>query len=156
VRLKHAYFIVCKDVVKDEKTGEVLELRCTYDPETKSGSSPSGRKVKGTLHWVSADHAVDAEVRLYEHLFDSPDPLAEGGEEFQDLINENSLVTLTGCKVESGLRSAEVGEYYQFLRQGYFSVDPVESSRERLVFNRSVGLRDSWAKIEKSQGKRRK
>ncbi len=134
-------------------TGEIVELRCTYDPETKSGSAPDGRKVKGTLHWVSAEHAIDAEVRLYEPLFDSANPLAEGGEDYKRLINPNSLEVLSGCKVESSLRDAAPGDYYQFLRQGYFSIDPVDSGPDGLVFNRSVGLRDSWAKIEKSQKK---
>jgi glutaminyl-tRNA synthetase len=153
VRLKHAYFIRCETVIKDPETGEVVELRCTYDPATKSGSAPSGRKVKGTLHWVSADHAVDAEVRLFDHLFTVPDPLGEGGEEYGKFLNPSSLEVLKGCKMEPGLGDAEAGEYYQFLRHGYFSVDPEDSGADGLVFNRSVGLRDTWAKIQKAQKK---
>jgi glutaminyl-tRNA synthetase len=152
VRLKHAYFIKCEEVVKDESTGEIVELRCTYDPETKSGSSPAGRKVKGTLHWVSAAHAVDAQVRLYDHLFTSPDPMGEAEDgDFKSLINPDSLETLTGCKVEPGLKNAVVGDYFQFLRQGYFCVDSMDSRPDSLVFNRTVGLRDTWAKIQKAQ-----
>ncbi len=150
VRLKHAYFITCTDVVKDEKTGEVIELHCTYDPESRGGASPDGRKVKGTLHWVSAAHAIDAEVRLYDHLFNKPNPMeVEEGGNYKDNLNPDSLVTLTHCKVEPSLKNAEPGSRYQFLRQGYFCVDTVDSTKEKLVFNRTVGLRDSWAKIEK-------
>lgn len=149
VRLKHAYVIKCEEVVKDEKTGEIIELRCAYDPATKSGADTSGRKVKGTLHWVSAAHALPAEVRLYEHLL-----LEGGGDEEEEntdwkaKLNPNSLVTLTNCLVEPGLAGAVSGSRYQFLRQGYFCVDP-DTTGEKLVFNRIVGLRDSWAKIEK-------
>ena len=150
VRLKHAYFITCTDVVKDEKTGEIIELHCTYDPKSRGGASPDGRKVKGTLHWVSAAHAIDVEIRLYDHLFNKPNPLevAEGGD-YKDNLNPDSLVVLTNCKVEPSLKDAEPGSRYQFLRQGYFCVDAVDSTKEKLVFNRTVGLRDSWAKIAK-------
>ena len=144
VRLKHAYFITCDEVVKDE-AGNPVELRCTYDPATRGGDSPDGRKVKGTLHWVSAEHAVDAEVRLYDNLFREPYP-EEGGDYIANL-NPNSLEVLTGCKLEPGL--AEAGDDYrcQFMRQGYFCMD--EDSRPgALVFNRTVTLKDSWAKIE--------
>ncbi|MEJ2720957.1 MAG: glutamine--tRNA ligase/YqeY domain fusion protein [bacterium] len=152
VRLKHAYFIKCEKVVRDADTGEITELRCTYDPNTKSGSSPAGRKVKGTLHWVSAAHAVDAEVRLYDHLFTSADPGAELEEnDVKTLLNPDSLQVLRGCKVEPGLVDARPREYYQFLRQGYFCVDETDSRSDSLVFNRTVGLRDTWAKIEKAQ-----
>jgi len=151
VRLKHAYFIRCEKAIKDDKTGEVVELRCTYDAMTKSGSSPAGRKVKGTLQWVSAEHAVDAEVRLYDHLFTTSDPLGEGGDDYKQFLNPSSLEVLRGCKVEPGLGEAQPGTYYQFLRHGYFSVDPVDSVPGALVFNRSVGLRDTWAKIQKAQ-----
>jgi glutaminyl-tRNA synthetase len=148
VRLKHAYIIKCEDVIKDEKTGEVVELRCSYDPETKSGSSQEGRKVKGTLHWLSAEHALKAEVRLYDRLFTSEDP---GGEpDFKTSINPSSLEVLKECTIEPGLKGSATGSIYQFLRLGYFCVDP-DSSGDSLVFNRTVSLRDTWAKIEKAQ-----
>ncbi len=151
VRLKHAYIIKCERVVKDEKTGEVVELHCSYDPETKSGGPKAARKVKGTLHWVSAAHAMEAEVRLYDHLFVKEDPGdVEEGKDFKDYLNPNSLETLTSCKVEPGLAGAKPGTRYQFLRQGYFCVDP-NSKDDKLVFNRTVTLRDTWAKIEKAQ-----
>jgi glutaminyl-tRNA synthetase len=151
VRLKHAYIIKCERVVKDEKTGEVVELHCSYDPETKSGGPKAGRKVKGTLHWVSAPHAIDAEVRLYDHLFTKEDPSdVEEGKDFKDYLNPSSLETLTSCKVEPSVAGAEPGTRYQFLRQGYFCVDP-DSKDDKLVFNRTVTLRDTWAKIEKAQ-----
>jgi len=151
VRLKHAYIVKCVGVKKDEKTGEVVEIRCVYDAGTRSGEAASERRVKGTLHWVSQAHAIDAEVRLYDHLFNIPDPLGEGGPFFKKYLNPKSVEVLRGCKLESGLKDAKTGEYYQFLRQGYFSVDPVDSKPGAMVFNRSVGLRDTWAKIEKSQ-----
>jgi glutaminyl-tRNA synthetase len=152
VRLKHAYYITCQEVVKDEN-GNVVELRCTYDPESRGGSSPDGRKVRGTLHWVSAANALDADVRLYDHLFSKPDPgdVEEGGD-FKDNINPKSLETLVSCKAEPGLANAEPGSRFQFLRKGYFCVDP-DSTPERLVFNRTVTLRDTWAKIERAQKK---
>jgi glutaminyl-tRNA synthetase len=151
VRLKHAYIIKCERVVKDEQTGEIIELRCTYDPATRSGMATETRKVKGTLHWVSAAHAVEAEVRLYDHLFlkESPDE----DEDFKANLNPNSLETLTGCMVEPGLASAAPGSRYQFLRQGYFSVDP-DTSGNKPVFNRIVSLKDTWAKIQKAQENR--
>ena len=151
VRLKHAYYVTCADIVKDEKTGEVVEIHCTYDPETRGGWSKDGRRVKGTLHWVSAEHAIDAEVRLYDHLFtleDSSDTAA--GTDFKDYLNPNSLENLTGCKMEPCLKAVTPGDRFQFLRQGYFCVDP-DSTQENLVFNRTVSLRDTWAKIEKAQ-----
>jgi len=150
VRLKHAYYVTCTDVVKDEKTGEVVEIHCTYDPETRGGWSKDGRRVKGTLHWVSTDHAIDADVRLYDHLFtleDSSDT-AEGTD-FKDYLNSKSLETLTDCKMEPCLKDITSGDRFQFLRQGYFCVDP-DSTKEKLMFNRTVSLRDTWAKIEKS------
>lgn len=151
VRLRYAYIIKCVGVVKDEHTGEVIEVHCTYDPDTRSGSSQAGRKVKGTLHWVSAAHALDAEVRLYEHLFLNSDPndIPEG-EDCTANLNPNSLERLTGCRVEPSLTNAQPGNRYQFERQGYFCVDP-DSSSGRLVFNRTVSLKDTWAKIEKAQ-----
>ncbi|MFQ5672527.1 MAG: glutamine--tRNA ligase/YqeY domain fusion protein [Nitrospinales bacterium] len=152
VRLKHAYIIKCERVVKDEQTGEVVELRCTYDPETKSGSSQEGRKVKGTLHWVSADHAHKAEVRLYDHLFLKENPGDE--RECPDLasgLNPDSLQVLTDCRLEPCLAGAVPGDNYQFLRLGYFCVDAVDSTTDRPVFNRAVTLRDTWAKIVKGK-----
>ena len=153
IRLKDAYYITCTGVVKDEGTGEVVELQCTYDPETRGGQSADGRKVRGTSHWVSADHALDAEVRLYGHLFLKHDPSDnKEGEDFTAYLNPDSLETLIGCQVEPGLAGASPGSTYQFLRQGYFCVDSVESSPSKLVFNRTVPLRDSWAKVEKGRG----
>jgi glutaminyl-tRNA synthetase len=151
VRLKHAYIIKCERMVKDEKTGEVVELHCSYDPETKSGGAKAGRKVKSTLHWVSAGHALPAEVRLYSHLFITPNPDdVPDGSDFKVNLNPNSLEILTSCKVEPNLKSAKPGDKYQFLRMGYFCVD-ADSSDKKLVFNRTVTLQDEWAKIEKKQ-----
>ncbi|MEE9531068.1 MAG: glutamine--tRNA ligase/YqeY domain fusion protein [Syntrophobacteria bacterium] len=149
VRLRYGYYITCVDVVKDDNTGEVLELRCTYDPETRGGWSTDGRKVRGTLHWVSAPHAIDAEVRLYDHLFlkSNPEEVADGVD-FQSNINPNSLEILKSCKLEPSLAQATPGSRYQFERLGYFSVD-IDSSEKILVCNRTVTLRDTWAKIEK-------
>ncbi|KKM09392.1 glutamate--tRNA ligase [Clostridiales bacterium PH28_bin88] len=147
IRLKNAYIIKCERVVKDEETGEVVELRCTYDPETRSGGAASDRKVKVTTHWVSADHALRAEVRLYDHLFASENP--DEHEDFKTDLNPNSLERLTSCMVEPSLAAAEPGSRYQFLRQGYFSVDP-DSSEGAPVFNRIVSLRDTWAKAQKA------
>jgi glutaminyl-tRNA synthetase len=151
VRLRYGYYITCVDVVKDDNTGEVLELRCTYDPETRGGWSTDGRKVRGTLHWVSAPHAIDAEVRLYDHLFlkSNPEEVADGVD-FQSNINPNSLEILKSCKLEPSLAQATPGSRYQFERLGYFSVD-IDSSEKNLVCNRTVTLRDTWAKIEKKQ-----
>jgi glutaminyl-tRNA synthetase len=151
VRLKHAYFVTCTDVVKDRETGEIVELRCTYDPLTAGGSAPDGRKVKGTLHWVSAAQSLPAEARLYEHLFTVPDPQdVEEGEDFTSLLNPNSLEVYPSCRVEPGLRDAVGGNRFQFLRHGYFCVDTADSARDHLVFNRTVSLRDTWSKIESS------
>ncbi len=151
VRLRYAYIIKCVGVVKDERTGEVVELRCTYDPETRTGGPQAGRKVKGTIHWVSASHALDAEVRLYDHLFVKADAgdIPEG-QDYTVNLNPNSLERLTGCRVEPSLAGAQPGSRYQFERQGYFCVDS-DSAAGQLVFNRTVALRDSWAKIEKAQ-----
>ena len=147
VRLRYAYLITCVGVVKDENTGEVVELHCTYDPATRGGNTPDGRKVKGTIHWVSAPHALQAEVRLYDRLFTEENPgHVEGGGE--SVLNPNSLEVLTGY-VEPSLAKATPTSRYQFERLGYFCVDSKDSSAERLVFNRTVALRDSWAKIEK-------
>lgn len=149
VRLKHAYIIKCERVVKDERTGDVLELRCTYDPLTRSGLPSSARKVKGTLHWVSAAHAVRAVARLYDHLFVKENPDEE--KDFKACLNPDSLETLDSCLVEPSLAEAAPGSRYQFLRHGYFIADPVESTGDALVFNRIVSLRDSWAKIQKAE-----
>jgi len=151
VRLRYAYIMNCVRVVKDERTGEVVEVHCTYDPETRSGSAQAGRKVKGTLHWLSATHALEAEVRLYDHLFTKPDPgdMAQG-QDYTANLNPNSLERVTGCRVEPSLSGAAPGSRYQFERQGYFCVDP-DSSKGTLIFNRTVALRDTWAKIEKAQ-----
>ncbi len=153
VRLRYACFIKCTNVVKD-KQGNIVELHCTYDPATKGGEAPDGRKVKATLHWVSAEHALDAEVRLYEHLFTKEDPLdIEEGKSWMDNLNPNSLVVLQGCKLEPSLAQAKPGERFQFERKGYFCVDP-DSMPAKLVFSRTVTLRDTWAKIQKSQKRR--
>ncbi len=153
VRLKDAYYITCVDVIKDAATGEVVELHCTYDPESKGGQTSDRRKVRGTSHWVSAAHAVEAEVRLYDTLFSKADPNDESDtEEFTDFLNPGSLEVLTGCLVEPGLSQAAPGSTVQFLRQGYFCVDSEDSTTERLVFNRTVPLRDSWAKALRMQG----
>ncbi|MBC7231710.1 MAG: glutamine--tRNA ligase/YqeY domain fusion protein [Chloroflexi bacterium] len=149
VRLKHAYYVKCTQVIKDEQTGEVIELHCTYDPESRGGWTSDGRKVKGTLHWVSAAHALPAEVRLYDRLFTVPNPL-EQGDNFLNYVNPNSLEVLTACQVEPSLAGAKPGSHYQFLRLGYFCVDP-DSCDGKLVFNRTVSLRDTWAKMQKAQ-----
>jgi glutaminyl-tRNA synthetase len=155
VRLRYAFYIKCVDVIKDPQTGDITELRCTYDPETRGGWAPDGRKVKSTLHWVSAHHALEAEVRLYDHLFLKPNPTDEkGGLELQGLINPKSLEVLRGCRVEPSLSGAAPEDRYQFERLGYFCVDRHDSSAEMPVFNRTVTLRDTWAKI-KGQGSNR-
>jgi len=152
VRLKHAYYITCGKVVKDEQTGEVIELHCTYDPETRGGWSKDERRVKGTLHWVSAAHSLKAEVRLYDHLFTKAEPdNVEDGSDFKTYLNPSSLETLTSCRVEPSVGKTKPGSRYQFLRQGYFCVDSIGSSPNSLVFNRTATLRDTWAKIEKAQ-----
>jgi glutaminyl-tRNA synthetase len=151
VRLRYAYFIKCIRVVKDDRTGEVVELHCTYDPKTRGGDAPDGRKVKATLHWVSAAHALEAEVHLYDNLFIKADPNeGEEGQDFKSYLNPNSLGILKSCRVEPSLAGALPGSHYQFERQGYFCVDP-DSTSHKLVFNRAVSLRDTWAKIEKKQ-----
>jgi glutaminyl-tRNA synthetase len=143
VRLRYAYFVTCRSVVKDA-AGEVVEVRCTYDPATRGGDAPDGRKVRGTLHWVAAHDAVAAEVRLYNQLFVRPDPGA-GGDLMAD-VNPNSLEVLSGCLLEPALAGVAAGEVVQFERQGYFCSDP-DSAPGAPVFNRTVGLRDSWAKV---------
>jgi glutaminyl-tRNA synthetase len=151
VRLRYAYIIKCVDVVKDRETGQLTELRCTYDPETKSGSSQSNRKVKATIHWVSAEHAKEAEVRMYDHLFSKEDPDdVPDGVDWLTNVNPKSLELLTDCRVEPVLASAKIGELYQFERLGYFCVDSIDSSENKPVFNRTVTLRDSWANLQKA------
>ena len=147
VRLRYAYLVTCTEVIKDS-SGAIVELRCTYDPATRGGNTPDGRKVKSTIHWVSADHALPAEIRLYENLFSKEDPNdVEEGQEFTANLNPESLQVLHDCKIEPSLRDAEPGGKYQFERLGYYCVD--RDSGDKLVFNRTIGLRDTWAKIEK-------
>lgn len=154
VRLRYGYYVQCVDVVKDPATGEISEIHCTYDPATRGGWSPDGRKVKGTIHWVSARHAVPARVRLYDRLFTRENPNdVEEGKTFLDYINPESLVELDHCLVEPSLQGARPGSRYQFERLGYFCADIRDSAPGRLVFNRTVSLRDSWAKIEKAMGR---
>jgi glutaminyl-tRNA synthetase len=152
VRLRYGYFITCNDFVKDAD-GNIVELHCTYDPATRGGNAPDGRKVKSTLHWVSSAHAVDAEVRLYENLFTKENPNeVDEGEDFIANLNPNSFEALINCKVEPSLRNSAIGTRYQFERLGYFSVDP-DSSPKKLVFNRTIGLRDMWSKIDRREKK---
>ncbi len=150
VRLRYAYFITCVEAIKDDN-GEIVELRCTYDPETRGGNAPDGRKVKSTIHWVSAAHALNAEVRLYDSLFTQADP--EEGDDFRDNLNSDSLTVLSDCQVEPSLANADPQERYQFERLGYFCVDSVDSTNERLIFNRTVTLRDTWARMQKQKQK---
>ena len=150
VRLRYAYFVTCVDVIKDDETGEVVEVHCEYDPATRGGDSPDGRKVRGTIHWVSARQAVEAEVRLYDRLFTKPNPNeVSEGQDYTSNLNPNSLETLTSCKLEPSLAGSKGGTRFQFERLGYFCVDPVDSAPDALVFNRTVPLRDSWAKFER-------
>jgi len=147
VRLKNTYFIKCESIVKDEVSGEIIELRCSYDPASKGGNSPDGRKVKGTLHWVSAPHAVKADVRIYDHLFTKIDPEdVPEGEDYRSNLNPNSFEILENCMVEPDLANAKPGERFQFLRMGYYCVD-IASCENKLIFNRTVGLKDTWAKV---------
>ena len=153
VRLRYAYFITCTDVIKDD-AGNIIELHCTYDPETRGGDAPDGRRVKATLHWVSAEHAMDAEIRLYDHLFtlENPDDVEEGTH-FTDNINADSLNVLTGCKIEPSVKDTTSLDRFQFERIGYFCTDK-DSTAEKLVFNKTVGLKDTWAKVQKQQQKK--
>jgi glutaminyl-tRNA synthetase len=154
VRLRYGFFIKCKDVIKDLETGEAVELRCTYDPETRGGNAPDGRKVKATLHWVSAEHAIQAEVRLYEHLFVKENPAeTEEDEDFTVNVNPDSLETLKDCRLEPCLADAQPGSLVQFERLGYFCVDLKDSTVNKPVFNRTVTLRDTWAKLQKKKRK---
>jgi glutaminyl-tRNA synthetase len=149
VRLRYAYLIRCTDVIKDPQSGEVVEVRCTYDPATRGGDAPDGRRVKSTIHWVSAAHAVEAEVRLYDHLFKVPVPGADTDDWKADL-NPKSLERLTGCRLEPSLADAAPGSRWQFERNGYFCVDVKDGAPGRPVWNRAVSLRDSWAKVEQA------
>jgi glutaminyl-tRNA synthetase len=148
VRLRYGYFITCQSVIKDEHTGEVVEVRCTYDPETRGGQAPDGRRVRGTIHWVSAEHALKAEVRLYEHLFMDERP--DAADDDMSILNPDSLVTLDSCRVEPSLADATSDAHYQFERLGYFFIDSEDSTPGGLVFNRTVSLRDGWAKTQKA------
>lgn len=151
VRLRYAYFLKCNDVIKDD-SGEIVELRCTYDPETAGGKAPDGRKVKGTIHWVSAKEAVDAEVRLYDVLFEKEDAAdVADGVDWKETINPNSLTVLENCKLEPSLASANPGDKFQFERNGYFCLDCKDATSEKIVFNRTVTLKDSWAKEKKKK-----
>jgi glutaminyl-tRNA synthetase len=150
VRLRYAYFVTCKEVIKEN--GQVVELRCTVDPETRGGNAPDGRKVKSTLHWVSADHALDAEVQLFDKLFTVQDPTGQKDADFKDFLNPKSLEVLKSCKVEPALRNLKPFDRFQFERLGYFCVDP-DTTTEKLVLNRTVNLKDTWAKIQKQQQK---
>ncbi len=149
-RKKSRYFITCTSAVKDDD-GKIVELHCTYDPATRGGDSPDGRKVKATLHWVSAAHALPAEIRLYDHLFTKENPSDVGeDEDWLDGVNPDSIEVLDSCLVEPSLAGAPAGSRFQFERQGYFCVDP-DSGSDKLVFNRTLSLRDTWAKIQKQQ-----
>lgn len=149
IRLKHAYYIKCENFIKDEETGEILEVHCSYDPETKGGWSTDGRKVKGTSHWVSASHSIKAEIRLYDYLFTKENPGEETGD-FNDDLNPESFKVLKDCMVEPSLADVGIGQKFQFLRLGYFCVDP-DSKKEKPVFNKTIGLKDTWAKISKKK-----
>ncbi|MDO5576199.1 MAG: glutamate--tRNA ligase family protein, partial [Fibrobacter sp.] len=153
VRLRYAYFITCKEVVKDPQTGEIVELRCVCDLQTRGGASPDGRSPKATIHWVSAQHAIDAEVRMYEQLFskENPDDAPDGN--YLSNLNPNSLNVLQGCKLEPDMKNVKPGDRFQFERMGYFCADK-DSTAEKLVFNRTVALRDEWSKIAKKQGQK--
>jgi glutaminyl-tRNA synthetase len=152
VRLRYAYIIKCVNVIKDHATGHVIELHCTIHPDSKSGGRTSGRKIKGTIHWVSAAHALQAEVRLYDRLFTAPEPDADpAGRDFKAFLNPNSLEILPACRLEPSLAAAKPGTPYQFERLGYFCVDATSAKAGQIVFNRTVILRDTWAKIEQAQ-----
>jgi len=151
VRLRYAYFIKCEEVIKDPATGEVVELHCTYDPDTRGGYAPDGRRVKATLHWVSAPHAIPAEVRLYDRLFTKPVPGEDSGGDFKADLHSGSLEVLSDCRLEPSLKNAAPGDFFQFERQGYFCVDSEDSAPGAPVFNRTVTLKDAWAKIQQAQ-----
>jgi glutaminyl-tRNA synthetase len=148
IRFRYAYFVTCDEVIK--KNGKIVELRCTIDPATRGGNAPDGRKVKSTIHWVSATHAIDAEVRLYDRLFTVDNPVGQKGTDFKEFLNSNSLEILKSCKVEPALQKLKSFDRFQFERIGYFCIDS-DTTGEKLVVNRTVGLRDTWAKIQKKQ-----
>ncbi len=151
VRLRYAYFVTCTGFTKDESTGEVTEVHCTYDPRTKGGSSPDGRKVKGTIHWVSEKHCIESEVRLYDRLFSVSEPdSGKNGKDYKEYFNQDSLKTLKSCKLEPSLKEVRPYCNYQFERLGYFCIDPVEYENDKIIFNRTISLRDTWAKIQDS------
>ena len=151
VRLRYAYYITCDDVIKDAITGQITELRCTYDPQSRGGSSPDGRRVRGTLHWVSAPHSIPAEIRIYDHLFLKANPDDDEAGDFTSQLNPDSLTTLSSARLEPSLSQAQPEERFQFERRGYFCVDAEDSQPGRLVFNRTVPLRDTWARIQQAQ-----
>jgi glutaminyl-tRNA synthetase len=152
VRLRYAFFIRCESVEKDAATGDITALHCTYDPATRGGDAPDGRKVKATLHWVSAPHSVEAQVRLYERLFTVPDPGDDSqGRDYREYLNPSSMEVISGCRLEPSLASARQGAFYQFERLGYFCVDKGDSAAGNPVFNRTVTLKDEWAKIKKGK-----
>ena len=151
VRLRYAYYITCDEVIKDDITGQITELRCTYDPQSRGGSSPDGRRVRGTLHWVSAPHSIPAEIRIYDHLFLKANPDDDEGGDFTSQLNPDSLTTLSSARLEPSLSQAQPEERFQFERRGYFCVDAEDSQPGRLVFNRTVPLRDTWARIQQAQ-----
>jgi glutaminyl-tRNA synthetase len=153
VRLRYAYIIKCDEVIKDPATGEIIALHCSYDPETKSGVGTSTKKVKATIHWVSAQHAIEAEVRLYDRLFNSSDPAGDKEVDFLSHINKDSLEILKNCKIEPFLKNAKIGERFQFERLGYFAVDNKNTTTDNLVFNRTATLKDAWTKIENAKNK---
>jgi glutaminyl-tRNA synthetase len=148
VRLRYAYFITCQEAIK--QGDKVVELRCTYDPATRGGYAPDGRRVKSTIHWVSAPHEIDAEIRLYEKLFTVENPTGQKGADYKEFINPDSLIILNSCKVEPSIKNLKPFDRFQFERLGYFCIDP-ESKNDSLIINRTVGLRDTWAKIQKQQ-----
>ena len=151
VRLRYAYFVTCTGFTKDESTGEVTEVHCTYDPRTKGGSSPEGRKVKGTIHWVSEKHCIESEVRLYDRLFSVSEPdSGKNGRDYNEYFNQDSLKTLKSCKLEPSLKEVRPYCNYQFERLGYFCIDPVEYENDKIVFNRTISLRDTWTKLQKN------
>lgn len=151
VRLRYGYYITCDSYIKDEATGQITEIHCTYDPESKGGSSPDGRKVKGTIHWVSAKHATPMTVKLYDRLFSSENPDADKEVDFKEHLNPNSILILENCMGEPALADLEPGKQVQFERQGYFCPDSVESTKDKLVYNRIVTLRDSWEKVKDNE-----
>jgi glutaminyl-tRNA synthetase len=150
VRLRYAYLITCREVIKDDN-GKVVELRCTYDPESRGGNAPDGRKVKGTIHWVSARHGIKAQVRLYDRLFTVENPDMDKEKDFTEFLNPTSLETLTDCILEPSLATANTEDRFQLERQGYFCLDNKDSTPGRLIFNRIVTLRDSWARLRKKK-----